>query len=147
MIMAEKKAAKAPVANKAAKAKKAKSAGRVRVKKKAKKKFTVPNSTGKRRMKSVKKRWRRQTGIDNKKKIRKAFMGKSPRVGNKNAPGVRGLHPLGLREVLVRSAAELEGAENVLVRIASGVGKRKRGEIAAKAKGMGLRLLNAKVVK
>jgi large subunit ribosomal protein L32e len=121
-------------------------AKKIRVKKKDKKKFTVPNSTGKRRMKSVKPRWRRQTGIDNKKKVRKAFMGKSPRVGNKNAQEVRGVHPLGKREVLVFNAKELEGAENVLVRIASGVGKRKREEITSRAKGMGLRVLNEKVV-
>ncbi len=137
--MAEKKAAaKAPAKKTGAK--------KIRVKKKSKKKFTVPNSTGKRRMKSVKPRWRRPTGDDNKKKIRKAFMGKSPRVGNKNAPDVRGVHPLGLQEILVYNAGELEGAEGVLVRIASGVGKKKRAEIAARAKEMNLRVLNAKVV-
>jgi large subunit ribosomal protein L32e len=137
--MAEKKAAsKAPAKKTGAK--------KIRIKKKSKKKFTVPNSTGKRRMKSVKPRWRRPTGDDNKKKIRKAFMGKSPRVGNKNAQDVRGVHPLGLQEILVYNAGELEGAEGVLVRIASGVGKRKRVEIAAQAKKMGLRILNAKVV-
>lgn len=137
--MAEKKAAAKAPAKKAG-------ARKIRVKKKSKKKFTVPNSTGKRRMKSVKPRWRRPTGDDNKKKIRKAFMGKSPRVGNKNAPDVRGVHPLGLQEILVCNAGELEGAEGVLVRIASGVGKKKRAEIAARAKEMNLRVLNAKVV-
>ncbi|MBN2121457.1 50S ribosomal protein L32e [Candidatus Micrarchaeota archaeon] len=137
--MAEKKAAaKAPAKKTGAK--------KIRVKKKSKKKFTVPNSTGKRRMKSVKPRWRRPTGDDNKKKIRKAFMGKSPRVGNKNTAEVRGVHPLGLSEILVCNATELEGAQNVLVRIASGVGKKKRAEIAARAKEMNLRVLNAKVV-
>ncbi|MBD3398530.1 50S ribosomal protein L32e [Candidatus Micrarchaeota archaeon] len=120
---------------------------KVPLKKKPKKKFTVPNSTGKRRMKSVKPRWRRQTGIDNKKRIRKAFMGKSPRIGNKNAAEVRGMHPLGLPELLVNNAKELEGAENVLVRIASKVGKRKRAEIVSKAKEMNLRVLNEGVKK
>jgi large subunit ribosomal protein L32e len=127
-------------------AKKRGGAKKMRVKKKEKKKFTVPNSTGKRRMKSVKPRWRKQTGVDNKKKIRKAFMGKSPRVGNKNAQEVRGVHPLGLRELLVYNTGELEGAENVLVRIASGVGKKKRGEIVSRAREMKLRVLNEKVV-
>ncbi len=121
-------------------------AKKIRVKKKDKKKFNVPNSTGKHRMKSVKPRWRKPTGVDNKKKIRKAFMGKAPRVGNKNSREVRGVHPLGLHEILVFNAGELEGAESVLVRIASGVGKKKRAEIVARANEMKLRVLNEKVV-
>ncbi len=117
------------------------------VKKKAKKKFYVPNSTGKRRMKSVKTRWRKPRGVDNKKRIRKAWFGACPRIGNKNQESMRGLHPLGLPEVLVNCVGDLEGAENVLVRVASGVGKRKKAEIVAKAKALKLRVLNEGVVK
>ena len=144
--MAEKtETKKAPV--KAAAKKAAPKQKKISVKKKSKKKFTVPNTTGCRRMKSVKSRWRKQTGIDNKKRIRKAFMGKSPRVGNKNAEDVRGLHPLGLQEILVNNVKELEGAEKVLVRIASKVGKRKKADIVAKAKELNLRILNEGVKK
>lgn len=120
---------------------------RYSVKKKPKKTFYVPNSTGRRRMKSVKPRWRRPRGEDNKKKRKKAFFGASPRVGNKNAPDMRGLHVLGLPEILVSNLSELEGAEEVLVRIAAGVGKRKREEIIKKAEGMNLRVLNKGVKK
>ena len=120
---------------------------KISVKKKPKGTFYVPNSTGKRRMKSVKPRWRKQRGIDNKKKKRVAFFGKSPRVGNKNAEGARGAHPLGLQEILVNNVKELEGASEVLVRIASGVGKRKRAEIVSKATEMNLRVLNKGVEK
>lgn len=120
---------------------------KISVKKKPKKTFYVPNSTGKRRMKSVKARWRRPRGVDNKKRIRMAFFGKCPRVGNKNAKGARGAHPLGLQELLVNNPKELEGASEVLVRIASGVGKKKRAEIASKAKEMNLRVLNEGVAK
>jgi len=120
---------------------------KISVKKKSKKKFTVPNTAGHKRMKSVKPRWRKPTGVDNKKRIRKAFAGKCPRVGNKNAEGVRGLHPLGLQELLVNNVKELEGAESVLVRVASKVGKRKKAEIVAKAKELNLRILNEGVKK
>ncbi len=139
--MAEKTETKKAPAKAAPKQKK------ISVKKKSKKKFTVPNTTGHKRMKSVKPRWRKQTGIDNKKRIRKAFMGKCPRVGNKNSEDVRGLHPLGLQEILVNNVKELEGAERVLVRIASTVGKRKKADIVAKAKELNLRILNEGVKK
>jgi large subunit ribosomal protein L32e len=144
--MAEKtETKKAPV--KAAVKKAAPKQKKISVKKKSKKKFTVPNTTGHKRMKSVKARWRKQTGIDNKKRIRKAFMGKCPRVGNKNSEDVRGMHPLGLQEILVNNVKELEGAEMVLVRIASTVGKRKKADIIAKAKELNLRILNEGVKK
>jgi large subunit ribosomal protein L32e len=146
--MAEKKPERKKEApNKAAAPKKEQKRKKVSLKKKPKKKFNVPNSTGKRRMKSVKPRWRKQTGVDNKKRIRKAFMGKSPRIGNKNAENVRGLHPLGFPELLVNNVKELEGAEDVLVRIASKVGKRKKADIVARAKEMNLRILNEGVKK
>jgi large subunit ribosomal protein L32e len=141
------------MAEKKAEAKKASGPGRasgrkkISVKKKAKKTFYVPNSTGKRRMKSVKPRWRKPRGIDNKKRIRKAFAGKCPRVGNKNTGAVRGLHPLGLPEIIVGNLKDLEGADGVLVRVASKVGKRKKAEIVAKAKGMNIRILNEGVNK
>ena len=120
---------------------------KISVAKKPKKKFYVPNSTGKRRMKSVKPRWRKPRGIDNKKRIRKAWFGATPKIGNKNPQEVRGVHPLGLPEILVNNIKELEGAEGVLVRIASGVGKKKKAGIVAKAKEMNLRVLNVGVKK
>ena len=138
--MAEKKTS----ANKTAPAKKP-AQKKASVAKKPKRKFYVPNSTGKKRMKSVKPRWRKPRGVDNKKRIRKAWFGASPRVGNKNPESVRGVHPLGMQEILVNNPKELEGAEGVLVRIASGVGRKKRAEIVAKAKEMNLRVLNAGV--
>ncbi len=115
---------------------------KIRLVKKAKKKFYVPNSLGKHRMKSVKPRWRRPRGVDNKKRIRKAFFGQTPRVGNKNSFEARGKHPLGFLEVRVFTPSELEGLKDVLIRIGGSVGKRKRAEISAKAKAMNLRVLN-----
>lgn len=115
---------------------------KIRLVKKAKKTFYVPNSLGKHRMKSVKPRWRRPRGVDNKKRIRKEFFGQAPRIGNKNSLEARGKHPLGFAEVRVFTPAELEGLKDVVIRIGGSVGKRKRAEIAAKAKALNLRVLN-----
>jgi large subunit ribosomal protein L32e len=95
--------------------------------------------------KSVKKRWRRPRGNDNKKRIRKKFAGACPRVGYRNAREIRDIHPLGRKEMLVRNVSEVENAKqaNALLRIASAVGGRKRAMMVTKAKELGLEVLNA----
>src|SRR3989338_6351974 len=112
----------------------------VSTKKKNKPKFNVMNYGF---MKSVKARWRRPRGTDNKKRIRKAFTGAAPRIGYRNPIAMRGLHPLGKQELLVNNVAELSNAKEKLVRIASSVGGKKRAQIISKAKEMGLIVLNA----
>ena len=96
-------------------------------------------------MKRVKARWRKPRGTHNKKRLKKAWAGALPNVGYKNPEEVRGTHPCGLREVRVFNAADLEGLSGVAVRIASGVGRKKREEIIAKAKERGLIVLNGGV--
>lgn len=99
-------------------------------------------------MKSVKDRWRRPRGVDNKKRIRKRSAGPSPRIGYKNSGEVRFLHPSGLKEVLVHNVAELIAAgNNVAVRIAGGVGGRKKAEIEKKAGELKLRVINSEAKK
>lgn len=112
------------------------------VKKKSKPKFNVMNDGF---MKSVKSRWRKPRGIDNKKRIRCAFAGASPRVGYGNASEIKGRHPCGKKEVLVRNLNQLASLQNAkdAVMIAGAVGKQKREMILAKAKAMGLKVLNA----
>lgn len=107
--------------------------------KKSKPKFNVLNAGFKKR---VKDRWRKPRGIDNKKKIRLAWAGASPRIGYKNAAEVRGMHPSGLFEVIVHNTNELKAAVGKAARIASGVGKRKRAEIAKIANEMKIQLVN-----
>ena len=107
--------------------------------KKSKPKFNVLNAGFKKR---VKHRWRKPRGIDNKKRIRLAWAGASPRIGYKNAVEVRGMHPSGLFEVLVHNAKELKAAAGKAARIASGVGKKKRDEIKKAAAELKIPVLN-----
>ncbi|RLI82761.1 50S ribosomal protein L32e [Archaeoglobales archaeon] len=89
------------------------------------------------------KSWRRPRGMDN--KMRKRIAGKKPvSVGFGTPSAIRGLHPSGFREVLVRNPFELEGidVETEAIRIASSVGLKKRLAIEDKAKEMGIKILN-----
>lgn len=97
-------------------------------------------------MKSVKARWRKPRGIDNKKRIRKRSAGPVPRIGYKNAAAVRFLHPSGMKEVLVHNLAELVAAgKDVVIRIAGGVGGKKRAVLEAKATELKLKVVNSTV--
>ncbi len=109
------------------------------IKKKKKPKFNVPNLGF---FKSVKKRWRRPRGTHNKKRMKFQFMGALPKIGYRNAADTRGLHPCGSFEVLVHNEQELEGLTGVVIRIASGVGGRKKVAIVAKAKSINLPIVN-----
>ena len=72
--------------------------------------------------------------------------GKAPSTGYRTSKALRYLHPSGYREVLIHNAKELEmlaGRANVAARIASTVGRKKRGEIIKKADEIGIKILNA----
>ena len=111
------------------------------IKKKNKPKFQVMN-IGLRKKIERRDRWRKPRADSNKKKMKFRFAGASPRIGYKNAPQVRGLHPCGMPEVLVFNPAELEGVKGCAVRIGSAVGARKAAEIGKAAKAAGLIVLN-----
>ncbi len=68
------------------------------------------------------------------------------KIGYRVPQSVRGLHPSGYRDVLVHNLVELEtlSRETDAARIASGVGRRKRIEIARRAKELGIRILNGR---
>ena len=108
---------------------------------KKKPKFNVPNYGF---MKSVKSRWRKPRGTHNKKRMKKRFMGASPKIGYKNPKKDRGLHSSGAREVLVRNMSELEALKGafVAVRMASALGARKKKLMEEKAKALNLVVLN-----
>lgn len=112
--------------------------------KKKKPKFNVLNAWF---MPSVKSRWRKPRGGANKKRKRFAWAGASPRVGYKNPVAIRGLHPQGIPELLVYTPSQLEGVKDTLIRIAGSTGRKKRELIQAKAKELGLQVLNLKVSK
>ncbi len=108
--------------------------------KKNKPKFNVPNLGF---FRSVKARWRKPRGTHNKKRMKMKWTGASPHIGYRNPPELRGMHPAGLREVLVHNVPSLEGLKDVVVRIASGVGARKKKLIEERAKALSLRILNS----
>jgi large subunit ribosomal protein L32e len=110
--------------------------------KKKKPDFIIPNSKSIMRVPS---RWRKPRGIDNKKRIRLAAHGKSPRIGYKNSSIVRFTHPCGNFEVIVHNPAQLEGLKDVVIRISGPVGNKKRIAIVKRAGELKLRVLNPKV--
>jgi len=101
---------------------------------------------GWRTKKKLSKSWRRPRGHDN--KVREHIAAKGPRVqvGYRRKKEERGLHPSGVREVLVFNTNDLAKAEvateEMAVRIASTVGRRKRGDIVEEAAKLGIRVLN-----
>jgi len=99
-----------------------------------------------RKKKALSKSWRKPRGHDN--KMREHIAAKGPRVqvGYRRKKEERGLHPSGRREVLVFNPDELAqvGAaeEDIAVRIASSVGRRKREAIEERAATRGIPVLN-----
>ena len=88
--------------------------------------------------------WRRPTGTLSKQ--RRGFKGKGDTVeaGFRTPKAVRGKHPSGFEEVRVHNVDDLEGVDGdtEAVRIASGVGGRKRERIEEQAEDAGIRVLN-----
>jgi large subunit ribosomal protein L32e len=119
------------------------------LKKKPHPKFNVPNYGAKKRSR-VKARWRKQRGIDSKKRIKKAYMGAEPTIGYKTPDALMGVRDSGKRLFVVHNLTELtsevkknaEFAKQFEIAIAKGVGKRKGTEIISMAKTIGTRVTN-----
>ena len=96
------------------------------------------------RYKRVKPSWRKPKGIDSKMRLRVKGWPKIVKAGYRGPAAVRGLHPSGYRDVLVYNVSDLErlNPETDAARIAHTVGARKRMEILAKAKELGIKVLN-----
>ncbi|MHC1611287.1 MAG: 50S ribosomal protein L32e [Candidatus Methanospirareceae archaeon] len=102
---------------------------------------------GWRRKKKLSRSWRRPRGRDNKMRENIAAKGARVKVGYRRKKEDRGLHPSGVREVLVFNTKDLAQAEvmryeGVAVRIASTVGRRKRRDIVEEAAKLGIKVLN-----
>jgi large subunit ribosomal protein L32e len=125
--MVEKKAA--PAAPKAA----AKPAGK-----------KIPHFTRQNRFKArVGDAWRKPRGIDNKLRMMRKGFSAIPRIGYGTPKAERGLHPSGVREVLVATIKELEAVQKgVAVRFSGTLGGRRRKILSEVAKKKGLKILN-----
>ncbi len=88
--------------------------------------------------------WRRPRGLDH--KMRRKIKGWPPMVstGYRGPKIARGLHPSGLREVMVHNVDELASIDPSVqaARIAGTVGKKKRALILAEAKQKKIRVFN-----
>lgn len=85
-------------------------------------------------------KWRYPRGIDMNHDQSEGFI---PRTGYRTKKEIRGLHPSGYKEVIVRNVKELESlTKETAVRISSGIGRKKKLEIVDKALELGLKVLN-----
>lgn len=86
--------------------------------------------------------WNKPKGRDH--KVRRRMRGALPHPSYGSPKAVRGLHPSGLRDILVRKVSDLDGLDPKAdaARIGGTVGVKKRLEIVEAAKKLGLRVLN-----
>ena len=92
--------------------------------------------------------WRKPKGRHNKLRRQIRAKGPLPRPGYGSPAAVRGLHPCGLTDILVQNEGMLAALDPGVdaVRIAAGVGMRKKLEIQKKAMEAGFRVLNPRQV-
>ena len=108
------------------------------IKKKTHPTFNVPNFGAKNRMR-VKESWRKQRGIDNKKRVKKAFAGAEPTIGYGNPEELKGVRVNGKKVLRIQNINELKqmladpDIADYDVTLASNLSRRKRMEIVALA--------------
>jgi len=90
--------------------------------------------------------WRKPKGVDNHQRLSVKGWPHLVKVGYRVPKEVRYLHPSGYRDILIHNIKELEALspDTDAARLAAGVGKRKRIELATRAKELGIRVLNGR---
>lgn len=87
--------------------------------------------------------WRHPRGIDSEQRKNVKSKGAHPRVGYGAPKASRGMHPSGVKEVLVKTISDLtKVGDGMAARLSSKLGKKKREEIAAMAKEKKIKVLN-----
>jgi len=92
--------------------------------------------------------WRKPKGYQSKQRLNMKYRTPMARVGYGKIKSARNLHPSGFEEVLVHNTGGLEGVDPATqaIRVARGVGNRKRSSIHDKADEMGIRVLNRRPI-
>ena len=90
-------------------------------------------------------KWKRPRGKDNPMRLKLKGYPPVASVGYRTPKVIRGLHPTGLKPVVISNVKELEelNPAEVIVYVSSTVSLKKRVEIIAKAKQLGFRVANA----
>ncbi len=90
-------------------------------------------------------KWKKPRGKDNPMRLKLKGYPPLASVGYRTPKIIRGLHPTGLKPVVISSVRDLEGLNpaEVIVYISSTVSLKKRVEIIAKAKQLGFKVANA----
>ena len=93
--------------------------------------------------------WRKPQGGQSKLRRHFGYRWNLPSIGYRGPREVRGAHPSGFREVLIHNMRQLEGLDPTkqAVRVAHGVGARKRELIEKACDEKGLRILNRTVTR
>jgi large subunit ribosomal protein L32e len=89
-------------------------------------------------------KWRKPRGKDSKLRLGKKGKPVIPSTGFRTPKNLRGLHPSGLREVLIHNSKELNDLvpQKHVVRIGAGVGGRQREKILARAEEIKIKVVN-----
>ena len=97
---------------------------------------------------SLGKKWRAPKGKQSKLRRHKKGKGFIPTPGYGSPKTLRGKHPCGLQEVLVRNLSDMDNVkqEEQCIRIASKVGRKTRQEIIKRAEEKGIKILNKEKV-
>ena len=92
--------------------------------------------------------WHKPKGYQSKQRLNMKYRTPMARVGYGKIKSARNLHPSGFEEVLVHNTGGLEGVDPATqaIRVARGVGNRKRSAIHDKADEMGIRVLNRRPI-
>jgi len=92
----------------------------------------------------VKRGWRAAKGIDSKTRQKLKSGVKSPNVGYRTPKKIRGFHPSGLKEVIIKSPSDLENLNPKThgIKISATVGSKKRMELIELAQSRRLKIFN-----
>ncbi|MFC2174942.1 eL32 family ribosomal protein [archaeon] len=87
--------------------------------------------------------WRHPRGIDSEQREHLKSKGAHPRVGYGSPKATKGLHPTGVKEVIIKTISDLaKVGDGMAARLSSTLGKKKRAKIVETAKEKKIKVLN-----